>query len=127
MRDDPRHLDELARLTAAEFAARQARVARLRRRDTEIARRLATMEEEARRQASALTVEAGYQRTATAEDWRIWVDHRRRALLREQARVRAEIEGETAGLARSFGRDYAIRELIGRTTRERRQVTARRE
>ncbi len=119
----PQDLAALVRVSGAISDAAEARLATLRREETDLRDQIAALE--AARQARAtearatdLTVRAGVDLR-----WEGWIDRRASALAAELARLRARIEIARDELAQAFGRRTATEAL---STRAQVEAAARR-
>ena len=113
MRKDLARLAELSALTEAEFQSQQVRMARLRQREDEIRGKIAEIEADRAAQLAGLHPADPAVRAGAVLAWETWVEQRQKSLAIDLARLRVEMDQARDALARSFGRDAALKELIG--------------
>lgn len=109
----PGEIAGLVHLTGAACDAAEARLAALRREESELRHQIASLDEARRARAAEaratdLTVRAGVDLR-----WEGWIDRRASSLQAELARLRARIEISRDELARAFGRRSATEALAG--------------
>ena len=115
----------LVRIVSAAYAASQARLGALVRREAELRETLAELQG-ARVRSGGDDGSDPARRAGADLLWQRWVDGRRDMLNRELAQVLAGQARARAALARDFGRDQAIRGLHDRLVAEARTARSRR-
>lgn len=123
---DLARLSELSALTEAEFQARQARMTRLRLREQAIRDTMRKIEADRAEQLAGLHLADPAVRAGAVLAWETWVEQRQKALTLDLARLRVEMAEAKEALARSFGRDTALKAMIGRRESRVRLDTQRR-
>ncbi len=119
-------LAALARVTDTAFAAEQAQMAALRRREAELRGLIADLDRPRHDPATPIEEDAAL-RAGAEMTWQLWVDARRSALNVELARVLVAQAEARRTLARAFGRNAAatgIRDdaaIAARTRRAKRE------
>lgn len=124
---DRKALADIVAVTAARYAACEARMAALRAEATRLSGQIADLDAAQRSRLMQVTAEDAALRAGADLRWERWAEQRRAALLAALARQRALIEDERAVLARALGRKTVAEALEEQAQRARRAARARRD
>lgn len=117
----------LLAVTAAQYAAAEARMAALRQAAARLVAQIAELDEAQQARLAQATAEDAALRAGADLRWERWVGQRRLALTAALARQRALIEDERAALARALGRKIAAEDLAEQAQSQRRAARKRRD
>lgn len=121
-----RDIRALQQVTEAGYAAAEARMARLRQHEMAILQQLQQLQQAEGDRLRQRSATDSALRAGADLRWERWIGERRSQLNSLLARLRAQMEGERAQLARAFGRKMAMDETAAQLKAQAAQQKLRR-